>query len=495
MKDGQECGVVDGIFGHRWWNYYERALSFADCGFWQEAEADLQDAIKDREHDERRARTYGHHYIDYFPHRELGVVFYHQAQDLYQSGNTCTDIDKPCKVIDKLEEAIKELKTSLYKDPSAAITPDYRVKSTKALLYISRARRLLFEVRYPNKPFPTIVTGQVQVAEITSDSQIPEIRIWDLMNAQLTYMDHVLIEGTMIGDKEIRRLEIDVNGKPFVVVPNESRLYFSFWASLQQNENIVTVSCTDIANRKTGKSLRFVREKLQPAMAKTGLRLVSNSFDRTIISRKSEYALSNHFENLFTAQIRTHLRFTAVNRDILEIVLKQLNISEDRLEGNNRAIKKLAEDNNPIADCIIFGRILERKNEIEIYARLVDIETTLVLAEADIWEENLENNSEGTLRTAALKMNLEFANQLPILGGYIATIDADNIGVSFEWQRQAQVGMKLSLDKAISDNTMSDSKYIRLGRIITTSDRFSNIKLTEEIKGSDFKIGQKVRTR
>lgn len=495
MKDGRECGVVDGIFGHRWWNYYERALSFADCEFWQEAEADLRDAIKDRENDERRARTYGHHYIDYFPHRELGVVFFHQAQDLHRSGTTCEGTEKTCEVIDRLEEAIRQLKTSLYKSATAAMEPDYRVKSTKAMVYLSRARKLLFSVRYPDKPFPEIITGRLEDVTMAPGPQLPDIQIWDLLNEQLTYMDHVFIEGTVTGSNKIRELEINVNGKSFSAVPDESQLYFNFWASLQPGENTITISGSDRTDKRTTKSLKFVREELKPAMTEAGLRLVSNRFERTIISRKSEYALSSHFEDILTEGVSTHHRFSAVSRNILAIALKQLGLSEDQLEGNDKAIRKLSQDGNPIADCIIFGRILERKNEIEIFTRLVDIETTLVLAEADIWEEDLENNSKGTLQTAALKMNLEFANQLPILGGYIATIATDSIGVSFEWQRQAQVGMKLLPDEQIPDNAISRTKSTGLGRIITTSDRLSNIQLAEEIKGSDFKIGQKVRTR
>jgi len=38
--------------------------------------SDFQAAIRQREKDQRRARTCGMHFIDYFPHQELGIVYF-----------------------------------------------------------------------------------------------------------------------------------------------------------------------------------------------------------------------------------------------------------------------------------------------------------------------------------------------------------------------------------------------------------------------------------
>jgi len=76
VKDGKEYGKVAGTFRHRWWNYYERGVSYADGQFYPEAISDFKAAIRQRESDQRRARTYGMHFVDYFPHRELGIVYF-----------------------------------------------------------------------------------------------------------------------------------------------------------------------------------------------------------------------------------------------------------------------------------------------------------------------------------------------------------------------------------------------------------------------------------
>src|SRR5213592_4627996 len=60
VKDGRQYGVTSSeVWRGRWWNYYERGVSYANGAFWTDAIADLQEAIKQRESDQRRARTYG----------------------------------------------------------------------------------------------------------------------------------------------------------------------------------------------------------------------------------------------------------------------------------------------------------------------------------------------------------------------------------------------------------------------------------------------------
>lgn len=80
-KDGKLYGVLrHASFPHKWYDFYERALSFAEGGFWKEAETDLKEAIRQREKDQSRARTYARNCIEYFPNRELGVIYYKQGR-------------------------------------------------------------------------------------------------------------------------------------------------------------------------------------------------------------------------------------------------------------------------------------------------------------------------------------------------------------------------------------------------------------------------------
>jgi hypothetical protein len=77
VKEGQQYGVTKGTFHGRWWNYYERGTSYLSGGFYDEARADFAKALEGRSRDTWSARTYGMHFVEYFPNRELGVAAYH----------------------------------------------------------------------------------------------------------------------------------------------------------------------------------------------------------------------------------------------------------------------------------------------------------------------------------------------------------------------------------------------------------------------------------
>ena len=92
VRDGKTYGVTKGAFRGRWWSYYERGTSWLSGELYEEAEADLKQALVGRSRDAWQARMYGLHFVEYFPNRELGVVYYHT---------------------DRLAEAEEYLKTSL----------------------------------------------------------------------------------------------------------------------------------------------------------------------------------------------------------------------------------------------------------------------------------------------------------------------------------------------------------------------------------------------
>ncbi len=76
-EDGQVYGTTDGTFRGRWWSYAERGSSYLSGKMYAEAKADFEKALNGRSSDSWRARTYGLHFVEYFPNRELGVVEFH----------------------------------------------------------------------------------------------------------------------------------------------------------------------------------------------------------------------------------------------------------------------------------------------------------------------------------------------------------------------------------------------------------------------------------
>lgn len=110
VRDGKKYGVIGGTWRARWWNYYERGLSYQEGAFWLEAIADYQKAIQARPQDEWRARTYGLHFVSYFPNRELGICYFHtgdypKAIEYLQRSLLQADTARAHKYVDSVRQA------------------------------------------------------------------------------------------------------------------------------------------------------------------------------------------------------------------------------------------------------------------------------------------------------------------------------------------------------------------------------------------------------
>ena len=200
-RDGKVYGQTRGTFQHKWWNYYERGLSFADGRFFEEAARDFNLALEKRENDQRMARTYGMHFVDYFPSRELGIVH-------YQMGN--------------LAAAKEDLSRSLRQYPTA-----------KARFYLDRVRKGLLEKK----------GGNVAAPRLTID--LPEGDIW-------TREDPVLISGNARDENYIST--ITIKGVPLFMEGAQKRMSFREPLELDQGRHTVEVEAGNLIGRTTKRS-------------------------------------------------------------------------------------------------------------------------------------------------------------------------------------------------------------------------------------------------
>src|SRR3989442_4875237 len=222
VKDGVRYGVTSGqIWRDRWWNYYERGVSYAAGEFWDEAMADFQAALAQYHQDERRARTYGLHVLDYFPHRELGVVYYRLA---------------------RYPEAIRELETSLG-----------TLETAKTKFYLNRARKALLEQR-------------------GGDTTPPRIRLESPADGVLTNRFAVTVRGRAEDDTSVAALTI--NGQPLFVELAAPLLPFSQEVALHEGPNTIDVVAVDLLGHVTQQRLRVYADHQGPLISLEQVELV-----------------------------------------------------------------------------------------------------------------------------------------------------------------------------------------------------------------------------
>jgi TolB-like protein len=213
IKDGKEYGVVEGSFRHRWWNYYERGLSYAQGEFWEEAAADLREAAKQRKADQRMARTYGMHFVDYFPHRELGVVCYHQ-------GN--------------YDQAETELETSLE-----------MVDTGKAKHFLNLVRKKKLELSREDKASPDIVL-EAASRQTTSNRFRFEVK------------------GEVSDDFYAR--DISINETPEFIELSAKKIPFTREIKLKKGLNAINIRSTDLTGKVSEKTVKVFGDFEGPAL-------------------------------------------------------------------------------------------------------------------------------------------------------------------------------------------------------------------------------------
>ncbi|MCP4345147.1 MAG: hypothetical protein GY795_06425 [Desulfobacterales bacterium] len=196
VKNGKEYGRIQETFRNRWWNHYERGLSFADGEYYREAVADLRQAIDQRKKDQRMARTYGMHFIDYFPHRELGVIYY-QTRDM--------------------EAAMKELEISLDQFPSA-----------KARFYLDCVRKEMIERKGEETGNPKLVLDYGRQ------------EIW-------TKEDPIIISG--VAEDENYISGITVMGTSFFLEGAQKQVSFRKSFSLSQGRHVIEVAALNLPGK------------------------------------------------------------------------------------------------------------------------------------------------------------------------------------------------------------------------------------------------------
>ncbi|MBF0451014.1 MAG: hypothetical protein HQK75_09950 [Candidatus Magnetomorum sp.] len=174
-KDQKHYGVVDGTFRSRWWNYYQRGQSYLEGECLKAAISDFHMALAQKDQDQRMIRTYGMHFVDYFPHRELGFVYY---------------------LLGDLDEAQKELNQSISQESSA-----------KALYYLDQIRKkqMQKEGQKINTPFLEFTQSNTHEKQWTRD-------------------EHITIQGIATDDQYVS--DIQINNEPVDLKESAKRVCF-----------------------------------------------------------------------------------------------------------------------------------------------------------------------------------------------------------------------------------------------------------------------------
>jgi hypothetical protein len=214
VASGSNVRNDSGTFRGRWYNYYDRGLLYSASGDWDSALHDLRKASAKRDRDQRMARTYGMHFIDYFPHREVGIALFHM-------GN--------------IDEAIRELETSLSQE-----------KSAKASFYLNKARKIFLQ-QEGRVIAPPIIVIHTPVDNESLNSFTKRVK------------------GKVSGKGYVAK--ITINGIPYRFDLAEQEISFEMNVDITEGTNRIVVTAEDLLGMPSLKTVAISIDREGPAIS------------------------------------------------------------------------------------------------------------------------------------------------------------------------------------------------------------------------------------
>ncbi|HNR33117.1 MAG TPA: CsgG/HfaB family protein, partial [Candidatus Hydrogenedentes bacterium] len=303
-RDGVRYGVTHGVFRGRWWSYYERGASYLAGQFYEEARSDFETALQGYTRDTWRARTYGLHFVEYFPNRELGVLHYHageldQAEQYLRRSLASVDTERAHYYLDLVTRA--RIQSGAVSDATA---PAVQVDTPLGVLVAAREvpveirarddvgvncvwvdgkvlyqrgspEELAFseELLLPEGPqtirFEALDLADKKVSqevEVTVDLTGPTVGIFSPTDALVIDAASIEVQGAAVDRYGVA--SVTINGQTVAESGGPTRLEFQGEAALSTGENTVVIAARDLAGNETRTALRIYRGQPQSPAAR-----------------------------------------------------------------------------------------------------------------------------------------------------------------------------------------------------------------------------------
>jgi len=243
------------------------------------------------------------------------------------------------------------------------------------------------------------------------DNQPPQIELQDLYDNQTVYTDKIYIAGKVIDANEIETLTLNNRS----ILNNYGwSIFFSHLEKLSEGENVITIGAIDSAGNRAKKEITVIREnlplsQLPKEVIEKRMRIAVYPFEKNgIVSEESGL-----FMDLLMLAFQKQDRFQLTDRALLDRVLEEQKLSLTQLIDQNAAVNM---GRIMSAEAIITGSIIETGSGMEVVGRVIDTETSEIIA---IEKSYSGDKGLGALNFLAESMALQFINDLPMLRGIV----------------------------------------------------------------------------
>ncbi|MGB8426340.1 MAG: FlgO family outer membrane protein, partial [Desulfobacterales bacterium] len=247
-----------------------------------------------------------------------------------------------------------------------------------------------------------------------ADRDPPMITLKGWTSFQTVYVPKICLEVQVRDEGTITA--VTVNRTP-VLRKRSLHVIFSWFLELTEGENRIRIEARDAAGNLAVQEL--VIERRIPEAVKLDARHKVTLLPFETGNEPAD--AGTFFQDRLIDAFVTQDRFRVVERNLFDLILQEQKLSQSQLVDRRTALKigQLAAANS-----IVAGSIVVTRNGIEVVSRLIDTETSEILATADAFDEVADIYDLGSLAEAlALKYHRDF----PLVSGIVIDRQGDTI--------------------------------------------------------------------
>jgi hypothetical protein len=259
------------------------------------------------------------------------------------------------------------------------------------------------------------LNNSVQAAVFGSQgTRAPEIILRGWTDKQTVYLEKVYLEGQVKGESPVVGLEI--NSKP-ILKRKGKLILFSQFIELAEGENQIVIRARDEKGQVAKKTISIIRRIPKALQLAERMSLTVLPFDQ----KGDLTAASDFFQDFMIDAIVNQDRFQVVERNKLDIILQEQKLSRTNLFDEKTALKvgRLVA-----AQSLVAGSIIQTRLGSEIIARMIDTETSDILAVVDIYDEVADISS---LRSLSEGLAIKFHREFPLIDGVVVQKKGNSI--------------------------------------------------------------------
>jgi TolB-like protein len=319
-----------------------------------------------------------------------------------------------------------------------------------------------------------------------SDTRPPILQLKGWTDTQTVYVKKIYLEGQVSDESTIESLSI--NQIPILRRKGQS-IFFSYLAELQEGENSIIVEARDGAGNLARKKISVFRRVPKALQLAERLSISVIPFEQKGTVSEASVAFQ---DNLIAALVDRD-RFRVLERDKLDLILQEQKLSRSDLIDRSTALRlgRLVA-----AQSIISGSIIETRAGIEIVARMIDTETSEIMATEDVYDEAKDLPA---LRSLAEGMAIKFHREFPLLGGLVIQSKGKQIFTDLgkgkiKLQRRLIVYREEPIEHPVTGKVLgADNEILGRARVTQVLPEMSRAELLDD-KGDTIKRLDKVIT-